>query len=231
MARARRTWSDMRAEIRRYLGDVDAPYTHGDDLLLDGWNMALDARALQLGLAKEAWTTRRYVDTIVSGERYYLVPEEAVRVARVVRVFEDGIEEPLVRDERAFDASRTSMAQSRYLPTFRFLGAHIVLDPPPSQEYVDGLAIECEIAEDRFSGDASKLPLHWPIYLEALLIMDTELFAFEQQQESGGELAADQQANAMSLLARRSRYAAQIEEYMARRTLSPSQVRRYSQGA
>lgn len=231
MPRTRKSWGELRPIIRRYLGDDVEPYTHSDELLLDGWNQALDDRALQLGLEQQFWTTRRFVDDLVADQSHYAAPEEAARITRVSRVFEDGTETPLVRDERTVERTLRSSGSSSYLPMYRLMGQYVVLNPPPGEAYTGGIALECEVAEDHFSGDSSKLPLTWPIFMENLLIMDTELFVFEQQQESAGELAPDQQQSAITLLARRSRYERKLEDYLQRRSLSPGRVASFQQGA
>lgn len=231
MARSRRPWSTLRTEMRRYLGDTDAPYTYSDELLLDAFNFALDDRALDLGLEQQFYTTRRFLSDLVAGQAFYDLPEAIGRVVRVLRRFDDGREFELVRFQGEEEPTATSAIGPYSLPTYRFLGANIRLSPPPSAAQTDGLVIEAEIAEDHFTGDANLLPLSWPIWMEELLKLDAMLIVLEQEQEEGGELQADGESSTLRLRERRSKYARKLEDYLQRRTLSPGAVKRYQQGA
>jgi len=180
MPRARRQWSTMRAEIRRLLREtVAADSFWSDQLLLDLFNHCMDLRASQMMSFDEGWFTDRLETDIVANQREYTVPEGSDRIKRILisRTVGNTIQEfPLYRDEMWFKPlhSTNSASAGGYggLPTVRFQGELLYLEPPPTESITDGLIIEMEALPDRLTVDGSKLDLKFPAITETLLEYD-----------------------------------------------------------
>lgn len=219
--RTRRTWDEIKAEIYRNLREAEAEApTFEPELLLDLWNESKDLREMEMCDQHEGFFVRRFTTDIVipSADQpaQYDIPEDAGRVKRVLRIFEDGSERALIRDEKYSETVERSATGSGdgYTPTFRLMGNRIVLEPPPTFAQAAGLAIEMEQATERFADDSSVLDDDWPVYAESLLILDTVIAAFDTEETQEG---ADPQVIS-GFRRRRNAYEARWWQFCAERT-------------
>lgn len=185
MPRARRPWSDMRAEVRRLLREtVAADSFWADADLLDLFNQAKDLRDLMLAEQDEGWGTEVFTTALVADQVLYPLPEGSGEVTEVrFRSTAAGIvrsSPPLVRSE-GFGGGRIVSGTTatgtwwwRDLPTYRLLESAIELDRPPQIVNAgDLLTIGLAGASARVVSDGDKISLRYPDLMETLLIYDT----------------------------------------------------------
>ena len=181
LPRARRTWSDMRAELRRLLRETTAADSFWTDPdLLDLFNSAIDLRNMQLGDAHEGWSTITADIDLVADQGNYAIPEGTDRIKRILIVKTEGsatFEVPLTRNERwtepLYQTSGSTVGRIGQIPTYRVKGEFITLEPKPTEAVVRGLKIELEAPSARLVNDGDKLALRFPGVIETLLIYDT----------------------------------------------------------
>ncbi len=185
MARARRPWAELRAEVKRLLGPVGDDPFWTRELLADLFNAEKDLREMQLEDVHEGFSVRAFVTDLVvppTGQpAAYLIPLHAGRFKRVLRRFQDGSEVPLERNEQLQGGSTLGYlgGDLSYVPSYRLMGAYLVLDPPPGVPESGGLKIEMEECSSRIESDGDYLPAGWPLILETLLVLDTAGAAFD----------------------------------------------------
>jgi hypothetical protein len=191
MARARREWSAILAEIRLMLRESSAATSYWTDAqLLLLFNLHMDRRALQLQNAVEGYFTDSAAQNIVAGTASYALPEGTGRPRRImIRRTSGGntVDIPIERNERWTQPSYSSTTGVDYtycLPTFKFHGANVILSPTPNVSMTNGLVIEFECLPARVTsagGEASKLHLAFPDIAETLLTYDTVVAAFDME--------------------------------------------------
>lgn len=222
MARVRRPWSQLKAEIYLLLRQQEATSRFSAELLLACWNENKDLREMELGDQEEGVFVRRfYTDIVVppvNEPALYKFPPQISRLRRVLRIFEDGDEKPLDRFERIGEGVARNYSGSRdlYLPTFRLMDDSIVLEPPPDFTQTDGLAFEAEVPPDLFADNMSMLSDSWPIYAETLLVLDTAISALDTEENQAG----NSQEIISGIWRRRERYEKRWELYTAARVKS-----------
>lgn len=180
-ARTRQAWSTLKARIRRLLRETTAATSFwDDDLLLDAWNDAMEARAAEMAEAHEGWTKQSFLADTVANQREYSLPEGIERLLGVWLRYEDGgqlREIALNRDDRLsedyHESSNQTAGWSGSRPTYRAVDNLLYLEPPVTEARTDGLRLEADVQPARFTGDASKLSLFFPITTETLLVYDT----------------------------------------------------------
>jgi hypothetical protein len=188
MARARREWSSILADIRLMLRESTAATSYWTDpQLLLLFNNQMDMRALQLQNAVEGYFTTSTTSNIVSGTASYALPEGTGRPRRVLlrRTFGSDTQDiPLTRDEKwdrpVYNAA--SGADYNYaVPTYKLHGANVVLSPTPTSSITNGLVVEYECLPDRLVNTTDKISLAFPDITETLLIYDTVVAAFDME--------------------------------------------------
>jgi hypothetical protein len=176
MARNRKKWSELRAEIYRYLKEEEGTSFWTRDILTDLFNAAFDMRTMQLHSMHEGFAVRQYETDIVAGQSLYSLDDYVGRVKRIIFVDPTtSMEIPLVRDERVTRPLPTINIDT--LPTYRIVGNSIKLEPTPARNITDGLKIEVEVAPDRIDDDNEELPAEYPVFCESLLVLDTVVAA------------------------------------------------------
>lgn len=181
MPRVRRDWTAMRTELRRLLRETTAADSFWTDPeLLDYFNHAIDLRVMHLSEQHEGWITDTFDIDLIADQGEYAIPEGTDRIKRVLIVFVEGsstFEVPLVRDERwstpLYQTQSTAVGRIGIVPTYRFKGEYLIIEPRPTEAVVNGLKIELEAAPVRIVDDADKLDLRLPGNMETLLIYDT----------------------------------------------------------
>jgi hypothetical protein len=188
MARARRAWSVIRADIRAMLREpteATSYWTNAQLLLL--FNLQMDLRALQLQNEIEGFFTTSAAQNIVAGTSSYALPEGTGRPRRILLRRTSGgntVDIPLARDEKwdrtGYNPS-TGVDFTYQLPTYRLQGANVILTPGPTIALANGLVIEYECLPDRIAADGDKLALAFPDVAETLLTYDTVVAAFDME--------------------------------------------------
>jgi hypothetical protein len=165
----------MKAVIYRQLVEVAGLSWYSPELALDVFNEQKDLREMQLHAANEGYGVSRHFHDLVAGQALYLIPVEAGRVVQVFRIFPEGEERPMIRDERWVGDldPNFSGALTSYIPRYKIQGANLRLIPPPSEAQSQGIAIEMEECSELIADDDSTLPIDWPLFAESLLILDT----------------------------------------------------------
>jgi hypothetical protein len=189
MARARRTWTTMLAEIRRLLREDTAATSYWTDAqLLDMFNQSIDLRYMQLANTVEGWVVESASIDLTLGENEYAIPEGTGRPRRVMLVkTESGVtrEIPLRRDELLDTEAvlRTSPTYSydTWRPTYKLVAENVVLSSTAPQAVTGGLKIEYDAAPARLDDGADKLPLSFPDTAETVLIYDTVALALASE--------------------------------------------------
>ncbi len=192
MARLRRPWSEMQAIIRRILREQDAANSEWQqEDLLDAWNAALDLRSMQMDEQGEGWNVDAFVVDVTAGLHLYTKPEGAERIRRVCMRSGDGKTLiPLVRDDRLGQAialeSHGVVSTDGMVPRWRPRGEFLLIEPPFTADFEDGLVVEADSAPTHFTGaDDDKLDLRFPVRMEWLLIYDTVAFALGVEDQLG----------------------------------------------
>lgn len=191
MARARREWSDILADVRTMLREPTAATSYWSDAqLLLLFNLQVDRRAMQLQNAIEGYFTASATSNIVAGTASYAMPEGTGRPRRVMirrTSGSDTYDTPIHRDEkwdRPVFNSTSGVDYNYQLPSYRLQGANILLSPTPTVSIVNGLVVEYESLPDRVTdagGEPSKLHLAFPDIAETLLTYDTVVAAFDME--------------------------------------------------
>jgi hypothetical protein len=181
VARVRRTWSVMRAEIRRLLREeVEAASYWTNAQLLDLFNQSVDLRSVELMNTDEGWLRESTTITLSEATSSYAIPEGYVgRIPRVVLLYStgDGVAEiPLVRDERiatgVYHPPAAGGAGWGWRPTVRLEGSNLIVEPRPASVTNLSIRLEVEAMGAQLTADGSKLPLSFPDIAETLLIYD-----------------------------------------------------------
>ncbi len=180
MPRVRRDWTAMRTELRRLLRETAAADSFWTDPeLLDYFNHAIDLRVMHLAESHEGWVTDTFDIDLIADQGEYAIPEGTDRIKRVLIVFVEGsstFEVPLVRAERfsepLYQTTSTAVGRIGQVPTYRFKGEYLILEPRPTVAVTNGLKIELEAAPARLAADGDKLDLRFPGNMETLLIYD-----------------------------------------------------------
>lgn len=181
MARTRRSWSELRTEVRTLLGQSSAASSHWTDAeLLTLFNQALDLYQFDLYGKHEGWGLKVHQADIVADQRDYKLPEDIGDIKKVFYV-KGSYKYALEQDRQhsgVYPASDSGFAQD---PTsYHIVGNYIFLTPTPLENVTDGLEIEAETFGDRIANDADKLPESFPLPLETLLTVETALSALER---------------------------------------------------
>jgi hypothetical protein len=233
MARARRAWSVLRAEVRNLLREtVTAESFWTDAELLVYVNQALDMRVMELAEQHEGWVTDAFTANIVANQVEYTLQEGIGRVKRVVMIVpvgDDTIEVPLRRAEHWDDAvykPTVATTDSNVLPTYRLMGNLLMLEPPPTTAVTAGLRCEFELAPDRLTADDSKIAARFPNVMETLLIYDTWDIALGVEDAQGN--VDEQIKGRLSQFHRK--YESMFHAYTAERSFGKSFVTPYYLG-
>lgn len=223
MARARRTWTTMLAEIRRLLRETTASSSFWSDaLLLDLFNQAIDLRVMDLAEAHEGWVTEITETNTVADQSEYTLPEGTGRVKRILLVFNPGTNNeysvPLTRAERwsrPVAAKSNQFGDGGSIGSYRLVGELLYIEPAPGNSIVNGLRIESEIAPARLTAGSDKLDLAFPDVMETMLIYDTACAALAIE-EAQGEAPAGRRTNDLTTL--RDRYEVRFMSYIETRS-------------
>lgn len=236
MARSARTWTALLGDIRLLLGETDAAASvWSDALLLLLMNTALDYRASQLSNVTEGWTTVSLSVSLVAGTNSYTLNSGgyAPRIRRVLRVYTVGsgtVEVPLFRDERWYEGvsnPTSTTTGSNVVPSYRMIGATILLEPTPTESVTNGLRVEYDTLHNRFTTGADTIPSYFPDVAESLLIYDVVALALRQE-GSMGEMKPDGFMN--HLLSTRAEYERVFLEYAEDRISSPVAAQPFTLG-
>ena len=213
MARNRRTWSELRAEIYRYLKEEESASFWTREIIEGLFNIAFDLRTMQLHGMHEGFSTHVYQTDIVAGQSTYSLDCVVGRVKRVISVDSSLLTEfPLVRNERILQPLSTQNVDT--LPTYRIVGNQIKLEPAPARSITNGLRIEAEIAPDRIEDDNAELPSEYPVFLESLLVLDTVVAALGVEDSQG--IGDAQNMTAMQIM--RAQYEQMLDMYLETRS-------------
>lgn len=235
MPRAKKTWTQLLADIRLILGETTAAGSAWTDALLQLlWNHAMDLRFGQMADVQEDWLTAPITLNLVANQAAYALPAGSNSVKRVVRVYTEGGKTyriPVPRFEPWMDSEVSSgdaNTAASYRPTYRMRGGNLVLDPAPGFALTGGLEVETEPFPDHFSGGSDTLPDSYPDILQSLLIWDTACSAITVE----GSLGEDSDGGFVNhLLARRAELEQQFVKIIEKRQQTPTRTRAYSLGA
>ena len=226
--RARENWGTMRRRVRQNIGEEDETDPHWtNQFLLDLFNEHLDLRFMQMCHADEGWSVDEYVADLVANQREYTMPVGADRIRQVKLVETSGgtiTETPVGRSERWFDgvvhgSQPTTLLNGYYRPTYRMIGELLLLEPRPSVSLVGGLHVDVEAPQPKLTAaDTSVLPQRFPLVMETLLVLDTAVAVFA---EEDAQSETDPRVSVGRLERRRNRYEAEFLEYVESRQASP----------
>lgn len=220
MAGSRRTWSELRTEIRYTLREPpDVPSFWDDTELLYLFNQERDRLGLKLGLTYENKMVTELTTDLVAGQSHYQVYTPTNRIIRLGYVYPDGRVEPMSRNEdmrEPLPASGTGSPLT--VPTYRVIGNFIALNPIPNESRSGALRIEVEEALDRVSSDSTQaIPTDWPIFCETYLVLATALAAFDVE----GAQGPHPEGIYSSIQRRLEKYEVELEQYLETTALSP----------
>lgn len=219
MARTRRAWSELRADVRRLLNDEGTTNHWSDADLLALMNECKDHREMVLFDQHEGYGVFRYSDSIVAGQQEYALPEEAGRVRTLFIKTSGGEYKRAIHQDRQFSGTYQgddTQSGSNWF-TYSLKDNHVFLYPCPSESITNGIQYELETPTDRLANDSDKLPDSWPPFAETLLVLDTAIAALEMQGTAEGDLGESQ---ITFLIRRRGRYEDAWDDYTASRTTS-----------
>jgi hypothetical protein len=228
MARQRRDWDALRADIYLHLGETEGSSFWTPAHLLMLFNEEKDLLDMQLQNRHEGFSVEVHYADIVADQAYYSIPEECGRLKRISRNY-PGMSRivPLIRNERLSAPMSTQSAGQYGIPDYRLIGNYIKLERTPSTAVTDGLVIEMEIAAERLTSGEDTLPSDWPNFAESLLVLRTTRAAFAEEQatDSGeGRTLTDRQETRLLY------YETVFAEYTASRSFGRQLAVRYTQG-
>lgn len=180
MARTKKTWTALLADVRAIYGETTASasaFTDAQILLV--WNHAMDLRLAQMSDVAEDWLTETVAISLVANQAAYPLPAGSNSVKSVSRILVLGATTrriPLVRNDRWIDGETTagaSTAETTYVPTWRLQGDDLRLDPAPSFSLANAIEVETEPFPSHFTAGSDALPAVYPDVLQTLLIYDT----------------------------------------------------------
>jgi hypothetical protein len=227
VARQRRDWDLLRADIYLHLGESESSSYWTPSHLLMLFNEEKDRLEMELQNRHEGFSTEVHTCDIVSGQEYYSIPTEYGRIKRVSRYYPAQSRViPLGRDERLSAPMSTLTVGVNSVPDIRLIGNYIKLEPTPGEAVTGGLIIEMEIASERLDSGDDKLPDDWPPFVETLLVLRATKAAFadEQAQDSGDRAMSDEQTQRLLY------YESIFAEYTATRFFGRQFAVRFTQG-
>ncbi len=136
------TRAQLRTRVRQYLDETSEAYW--TDTELNSWiNQAYFYYYMWVVQTFDGYFTKDTLVSIVAGQAKYLVPSDFFKVRLVERVY-DTFTVPLRVYDRMESANITSNSNfsNLYLPTYRFEGQNIVLEPTPDSNITDGIRLE-----------------------------------------------------------------------------------------
>jgi hypothetical protein len=192
MARSRRAWTTLLAEIRSLLRETTATGSFWSDAqLLIYFNACIDLRVMQLAILDEGWVTDQVYTDLVADQREYPLPEGAGRVKKVSLTYTLGsqnYEIELRRDDRWGKNTVHGVGSASitgYQPTYQLQANLILLEPKPRFALASALQIDLESAPARLTTGTDKIDLRFPDVLETLLVFDTVLVALASENNAG----------------------------------------------
>jgi len=186
------TLSQYVIRVRRYLQENTASISHwSDDFLKQVFNTSYRRRCAELVRAHEGFFTIIGTKSLVADQGRYSWPTGLSRLLKLEIVRSDGSRIPLQREERHYGkwypSNTGGNTQDSYYPNFRPVGSGFVLEPPPSENIIDGLYMEWNGIPEELTDAGDGLHSDFPFILDELIVLDTavSLFDSEGMQESG----------------------------------------------
>lgn len=195
MARARREWSAIRdTDIRPLLRETTAAASYWSDAeLLLYANLVQDEWAARMMQWGEGWWTVEKRTNLVAQQREYTLEEGTDKVVRIRLQFNEGgttYDIPLQRLERWSETVVSGVGNvgaTGTVPTYRFDGELIILEPAPTETRTNGLVIDVADVPARLTGDSSKFDLKWPAMWETLLVYEVVMLAMGVEDSQGNQ--------------------------------------------
>ena len=219
MAQLTGTLANFIVRIRRYIGEETASKSYwSDDLIKQVFNSHYRKRCTELIAAFEGYFTIVATrDTIADQERYAW-PTNFERLLKLEIVRADGRTIPLERKERHYyPKSTASNSGDSYMPAYRSIGSGFVLEPAPSAGTAGQIRMEYVATPIELTADGDELHSDFPSMLDELLVLDTSVALFDQEQ-------AQEEGRLRSLLRQRAEWEITWERFIDNRMVSSNSV-------
>jgi hypothetical protein len=219
MAQLTGTLSNFITRIRRYIGEETAAKSYwSDDLIKQVFNAHYRKRCSELAMAYEGYfTVVATRDTVASQERYAW-PANFERLLKMEMVRTDGSTIPIQREERHYHRKAAAATSGdTYLPSYRSIGSGFVLEPAPTLGTAGQLRMEYVATPTELTADDDSLHSDFPTMLDELLVLDTAVSLFDQEQ-------AQEDGRVRSLIRQRAEWELTWERFIDNRMISSNKV-------
>jgi len=214
------TRAQLRARVRAYLDEAAAAYWTDDEL--NNWIKQSYYYYYQWVIQTfEGYFSKDTLISIVANQAKYAVPSDFFKIRLLERVLPNQTV-PLKPYDRMETANVTSGAAygTFNVPTYRFEGQSIVLEPTPDSSFVDGLRLEYYPQPSNLPLDTSELdPGYLEIWEEPIVLR--AVISAKQKEEAVANTGTD----ISPLWAQVREYEQNIKEAAEQRTLN----RRYTE--
>ena len=219
MAQLTGTLANYVTRVRRYIGEEDSTKSYwSDNLIKQVFNAMYRKRCAELIMAFEGYfVTVATRDTVANQERYAW-PTGFERLQKLELVRSDGSTVPIQRQERHYNRkSAPGGSGDSYLPTYRAIGSGFVLEPAPTTATSGQIRMEYITTPTELTADNDQLHSDFPSMLDELLVLDTAVGLFDQEQ-------AQEEGRLRSLLRQRAEWEMVFERFIDNRLISINKV-------
>lgn len=178
------TLANFIVRIRRYIGEETAAKSYwSDDLIKQTFNANYRRRCSELIMAFEGYFTVVATRDTVTDQERYAWPSNFERLLKMELVRSDGSTIPIQRQERHYHSKPAAgTSGDTYLPSYRSIGSGFVLEPAPSLGVAGQLRMEYVQTLVELTEDNDSLHSDFPTLLDELLVLDTAVSLFDQEQ-------------------------------------------------
>ena len=223
MAELTGTLSNYVTRVRRYVGEETASKSFWSDALIKQvFNSMYRKRCAELIMAFEGYfVTVATRDTVANQERYAW-PTGFERLQKLELVRTDGSTVPVQRQERHFHKKPApGTSGDTYYPTYRSIGSGFVLEPAPTVAVSGQIRMEYITTPTELTADNDQLHSDFPKMLDELLVLDTAVGLFDQEQ-------SQEEGRMRSLLRQRAEWEMVFERFIDQRLISSSNVQQFN---
>lgn len=219
MAQLTGTLANFITRIRRYIGEETAAKSFwSDDLIKQTFNAHYRKRCSELIMAFEGYFTVVATRDTVAEQSRYAWPSNFERLLKLEIVRSDGRTIPLERKERHyFPNNAPSNSGDSYMPSYRSIGSGFVLEPAPTAAMSGQIRMEYVSTPVELTADGDQLHSDFPSMLDELLVLDTSIALFDQEQ-------AQEEGRMRSLIRQRAEWEITWERFIDNRMISSNSV-------
>jgi hypothetical protein len=213
------TLANFIVRIRRYIGEEDPDKSYwDDDLIKQVFNAHYRKRCAELVMAFEGYFTVVATRDTVTAQERYAWPSNFERLLKMEIVRSDGSTVPIQRQERHYHSKPTPGASGdTYFPSYRSIGSGFVLEPAPTEGTAGQLRMEYVSTPVELTLDNDSLHSDFPTMLDELLVLDTAVAMFDQEQ-------SQEEGRVRSLIRQRAEWELTWERFIDNRMISSNKV-------